>query len=68
MMSRSTRHADTYPDIRRETQADVDRAAAWKELTDRKSRIEKRNERIVTWAVIACLLVVVVKLFYVGTA
>lgn len=67
-MIRSTRHVDRYTDIRRETQADVDRAAAWKELTERKARIAKRNERVVTWAVIACLLVVVVKLFYVGTA
>lgn len=67
-MSRSIRHQDRYTDIRRETQADVDRAKAWQELTERKARIAKRNERIVTWAVIACLVVVVVKLWYVGTA
>lgn len=65
---RSNRHVDRYTDIRRETQADVDRATMWKRLTERKACIAKRNERIVTLAVIACLVVVVVKLFYVGTA
>ena len=67
-MARSNRHADTYPDIRSITQADVDRAKAWQELTERKARIAKRNERVVTWAVIVCLVVVVVRLWYVGTA
>lgn len=65
---KSNRHVDRYTDIRSETQADVDRAAMWKELTERKARIAKRNERIVAWAVIACLVVVVVRLWYVGTA
>jgi len=63
-MARSARHADTYPDIRKQTQADVDRAKAWQKLTERKARIAKRNERIVTWSVIVCLVVVTVKLFY----
>mgnify|MGYP000973331507 CR=1 FL=1 len=67
-MARSNRHADTYPDIRRETQADADRAKAWQELTERKAKVAKRNERIVTWAVIVCLAVVAVRLFYLGTA
>lgn len=67
-MSRSARHVDRYTDIRRETQADLDRAKAWQELTERKARIAKRNDRIVTWFVIVCLAVVVVRLFYVGTA
>lgn len=65
---RSNRHVDRYTDIRGITQADVEREKAWKELIERKARIAKRNERIVTWAVIACLVVVVVRLFYVGTA
>jgi len=67
-MNRSNRHVDRYTDIRGITQADADRAAMWKRLIDRKTRIAKRNDRIVTWAVIACLVVVVVKLWYVGTA
>lgn len=67
-MSRSIRHQDRYTDIRRETQADVDRAAMWKRLNDRKARNAKIKDRIVTWSVIGCLCVVVVKLFYVGTA
>lgn len=67
-MTRSPRHLDRYTDIRGITQADVEREKAWKELTERKARIAKRNERIVTWAVIACLVVVVVRLFYVATA
>lgn len=67
-MTRSTRHVDRYRDIRRETQADVDRAAMWERLNDRKARNAKIKDRIVTWFVIGCLCVVVVKLFYVGTA
>lgn len=66
-MTRSPRHVDRYTDIRGVTQADVDRAKAWQELSERKARIAKRNERIVTWAVIACLVVVALRLFYVGT-
>jgi len=65
---KSDRHVDRYTDIQGVTQADVDRAAMWKRMIDRKARIAKRNERIVTWSVIACLVVVLVKLFYVGTA
>ena len=67
-MGRSERHVDRYTDIQRHTQADADRAKAWQELNERKARIAKRNERIVTWAVIVCLVVVVVRLWYVGTA
>ena len=67
-MTRSNRHVDRYTEIRGVTQADIDRAEMWKRLTERKAMIAKRNERILTWAVIACLVVVVVRLFYVGTA
>lgn len=67
-MSRSIRHQDRYTDIRRETQSDVDRAAAWQAIHERKTRNAKIKDRIVTWSVIGCLCVVVVKLFYVGTA
>lgn len=67
-MARSERHVDRYTDIRGITQSDVERAEMWKRLTDSKQRIAKRNDRIVTWAVIVCLVVVVVRLFYVATA
>lgn len=67
-MNRSIRHVDRYTDIRKETQADVDRANMWKRVLDRKARIQRIKERIVTWAVIGCLVVVAVRLFYVGTA
>lgn len=66
-MNRSSRHVDRYTDIRRETQADVDRAAAWQAIHERKARKAKIKDRILTWAVIGCLVVVVVRLFYVGT-
>ena len=67
-MTRSTHQVDRYTDIRRETQADVDRALAWQAINERKARNAKIKDRIVTWSVIGCLFVVVVKLFYVGTA
>lgn len=67
-MSRSNRHVDRYTDIRQQTQADVDRAKMWQRVLDRKARSQKIKERIVTWAVIGFLVVVVVRLFYVGTA
>lgn len=67
-MSRSIRHQDRYTDIRKETQADVERAKMWRRVLDRKARIERIKEHIVIWAVIGCLVVVVVRLFYVGTA
>lgn len=67
-MSRSNRHVDRYTDIRQHTQADVEREEMWKRVLDRKARSQRIKERIVTWAVIACLAVVVVRLFYVGTA
>lgn len=66
-MSRSTRHVDRYTDIRLETQADVERSAMWKRVLDRKARSQRIKERIMTWSVIGCLAVVVVRLFYVGT-
>jgi len=65
---RSNRHEDRYTDIRRETQDDVDRAAMWKRLNERKARNAKIKDRIVNWSVIGCLCVLVVKLFYAGTA
>ena len=67
-MNRSIRHQDKYTDIRKHTQADVDRAEMWQRVLDRKARSQRIKERIVTWAVIACLVVVVVRLFYVFTA
>ena len=67
-MNRSNRHVDRYTDIQRQTQADVERAEMWQRVLDRKARSQRIRERIVTWAVIVCLAVVVVRLFYVGTA
>lgn len=67
-MSRSIRHQDRYTDIRQQTQDDVERAKMWQRVMDRKARSQRIKDRIVTWAVIACLVVVVVRLFYVGTA
>ena len=40
----------------------------WQRVLDRKARSQRIKERIVTWAVIGCLVVVAVRLFYVGTA
>ena len=67
-MSRSIRHQDRYTDIQRQTQADVERAEMWHRVLDRKARSQRIKERIVTWAVIGCLVVVAVRLFYVATA
>lgn len=67
-MNRSIRHQDRYTDIRQQTQADVDRAEIWQRVLDRKARSQRIKERIVAWAVIGCLVVVVVRLFYVATA
>lgn len=67
-MSRSNRHVDRYTDIRQQTQADVERAEMWQRVLDRKARSQRIKERIVTLAVIGCLVVVVVRLFYVVTA
>lgn len=67
-MTRSNRHVDRYTDIRQQTQADVERAQMWKRVLDRKARSQRIKELIVTWAVIGCLAVVAVRLFYVGTA
>lgn len=67
-MSRSNRHVDRYTDIRQQTQADVERAKMWQRVLDRKARSQRIKERIVTWTVIGCLVVVAVRLFYVGTA
>lgn len=58
-MTRSIRHQDRYTDIRRETQADVDRAAAWQAIHERKARSAKIKDRLTTWFVIACLIIVV---------
>ena len=67
-MTRSIRHQDRYTDIRKETQADVERAQMWQRVLDRKARSQRIKERIVTLAVIGCLVVVAVRLFYVATA
>ena len=67
-MSRSIRHQDRYTDIRQQTQADVERAKMWQRVLDSKARSQRIKERVVTWAVIGCLAVVAVRLFYVGTA
>ena len=67
-MNRSNRHVDRYTDIQRQTQADVERAEMWQRVIDRKARSQRIKERIVTCAVIGCLVVVVVRLFYVATA
>ena len=67
-MSRSNRHVDRYTDIQRHTQADVERAEMWQRVLDRKARSKRIKERIVACAVIACLVVVAVRLFYVATA
>lgn len=67
-MSRSTRHVDRYTDIRRETQADVDRAAMWKRLNDRKARNAKIKDRLTTWFVIVCLLIVLKMLWNAAAA
>lgn len=67
-MNRSNRHVDRYTEIQRHTQADLERAEMWKLVLDRKARSQRIKERIVTWAVIGCLVVVAVRLFYVATA
>lgn len=67
-MSRSSRHQDRYTDIRRETQADVDRAAAWQTLHERKARNAKIKDRLTTWFVIFCLIMVVKMLWNAAAA
>lgn len=67
-MKRSNRHVDRYTDIRKQAQADVERAQMWQRILDRKARSHRIKERVVTWSVIGCLVVVVVRLLYVGTA
>lgn len=67
-MSRSTRHVDRYTDIRRETQADLDRAAAWQAIIDKKARNDKIKDRLTTWFVIVCLAIVVKMLWNVAAA
>jgi hypothetical protein len=67
-MSRSIRHKDRYTDIRRETQADVDRAAAWQAIHNRNARIAKIKDRTTTWFVIVCLIIVVKMLWNAAAA
>lgn len=67
-MSRSTRHVDRYTDIRQHTQADVDRAAAWQAIHERKARKAKIKGRLTTWFVIACLIIVVKMLWNAASA
>jgi hypothetical protein len=67
-MARSERHVDRYTDIRRETQADVDSAAAWQAINERKARSAKIKDRLTTWFVIACLIIVVKMLWNAASA
>ncbi len=67
-MSHSNRHVDRYTDIQRHTQADVERAEMWQRVLDSKALRQRIKDRIVTWTVIGCLVVVAVRLFYVATA
>lgn len=67
-MARSERHVDRYIDIRRETQADVDRAVMWKMLNERKARNAKIKDRLTTWFVIVCLIIVVKMLWNAAAA
>ena len=67
-MARSERHVDRYTEIRLETQADVDRAAMWERLNDRKARNAKIKGRLTTWFVIVCLLIVVKMLWNAAAA
>lgn len=67
-MNRTPRHVDRYTDIQRQPQADVERAEMWQRVLDSKARSQRIKERIVTLAVIGCLVVVAVRLFYVATA
>ncbi len=67
-MTRSQWQANEYMKMAKQTQADVERAQMWKRVLDRKARSQRIKERVVTWAVIGCLVVVAVRLFYVGTA
>lgn len=67
-MTRSTRRVDRYTDIGQQTQADVDRAAAWQAIIDRKARNAKMKDRLTTWFVIVCLLIVVKMLWNAAAA
>lgn len=67
-MARSERHVDRYTEIRRETQADLDRAAAWQAIHERKARNSKIKDRLTTWFVIVCLIIVVKMLWNAAAA
>lgn len=67
-MSSSIRHKDRYTDIRGETQADVQRAAAWQAMHERKARNAKIKDRLTTWFVIVCLIIVVKMLWNAAAA
>ena len=67
-MTHSQWQTNEYMKTAKQTQADVERAQMWQRVLDRKARSQRIKDRIVTWAVIACLVVVAVRLFYVGTA
>jgi len=66
-MTRSHWQANEYMKTAKQTQSDVERAEMWQRVLDRKARSQRIKEWIVTWAVIGCLVLVVVRLFYVGT-
>lgn len=67
-MVRSDRHVDRYTDIRQYTQADVDRAAAWQAIIDKKARNAKIKDRLTTCFVIVCLIIVVKMLWNAAAA
>lgn len=67
-MTRSHWQANEYMKTAKQTQSDVERAEMWQRVLDRKARSQRIKERIVTWVVIGCLVVVAVRLFYVATA
>ena len=67
-MARSERHVDRYTDIRQQTQADVERAEMWQRVLDRKARNAKIKERLTTWFVIVCLIIVVKMLWNAAAA
>lgn len=67
-MVRSNRHVDRYTEIQRMTQADADREAMWKRLNERKERSARIKDRVTTWFVIICLVIVVKMLWNAAAA
>lgn len=67
-MTRSQWQANEYMKTAKQTQADVERAEMWQRVLDRKARSQRIKERIVTWAVIGCLIIVVKMLWNAAAA